>query len=865
MKKSTRCMRSRDSSGEGCAVRPALCAERHVQAATSGAPRLARALAYCLAVQLVFAPFLYAVDAGAAPAKAASAPAVPAAPGGETPPLPAAGRAADGATAVGDVPPPGPAAVFDPNAAQQPALALPVPPITAEQQKLLGTRAPTTANPGTLVSGGRRQTLTFADLGAQDPLQLRGSDGINGVPFSVRNDEVVTGAVLHLIYSYSPALLPDVSQLNVLVNGEVAATLPLPHEQSGITVARDITLDPRFITEFNHLNLELIGHYTHRCEDPAHSTLWATVSNASSLDLTYSSLPTKPDLGALPQPFFDRRDVRRLELPFVFADKPDPDTLAAAGTLASWFGSLAGYRGALFPAQVGTLPLSGNAVVFALAGSHPEGITLPDIPGPTISVQERSEPARGQVLLVLGRTGAELRTAASAIALGQGTLSGTTVTVSQLTTLKPRVPYDAPKWLPTNRPVRFGELAPASDLSVTGYFAGPIALNLHVPPDLFMWNTLGAPLDLRYRYTVRPRPDRSSMNVSVNNNFVQALPIPAVTPRRFSLDSLLGRFGVETSGTGVARRIVRVPPLLLTPRSTLRMHFFYDIPNTGECAGRLMPNVEGAIDQDSTIDVSSFPHYMALPDLAAFANSGFPFTRMADLSETAVVLPDDPTPGDYSLYLLAMGRMGESTGYPVTGVTVGTSADVNHFADKDLLMLGGPGRQPLLQTWAKSMPFSSDGDTSTFSLADLAFRLRDWWHGPHGVERAPARADLSLVNNGGAALITGFESPLQGGRSVVALITAPGVPEAEMTAALLDADVLPSIQGAMNVIHGRTVTVTSNGEAYYIGTLSPVEYLRWIFSNHPLLLVLGGVLAAIVIASLFYRLLRAGAVRRLKD
>jgi cellulose synthase operon protein B len=863
MKNSTRCMRSRRGTGEGCAAR-ASSSGRHVAAATSGVSRLARALACCLAVQLVFAPFLCAADAAAAAAKATKAASAPGA--AETPPpLPAPGRAADGATAVGAVPPPGPAAVFDPQAVQQPPLALPVPPLTPEQQKLLGTRAPTTANPGTLVTGGRRQTLTFADLGAQDPLQLRGTDGINGVPFSVRNDEVVTGAVLHLIYSYSPALLPDVSQLNVLVNGEVAATLPLPHEQAGVTVARDITLDPRFITEFNHLNLELIGHYTHRCEDPSHSTLWATVSNASSLDLTYSSLPTTPELGALPQPFFDRRDVRRLELPFVFAAAPDPDTLAAAGTIASWFGSLAGYRGALFPAQVGNLPLSGDVVVFALADAHPEGVTMPDVTGPTVAVEARSEPARGQLLLILGRNGEELRTAASALALGENTLSGTTATITQLTTLKPRVPYDAPKWLPTNRPVRFGELVPASDLSVTGYYAGPIALNLHVPPDLFMWNTKGAPLDLRYRYTVRPRPDRSSMNVSVNNNFVQALPIPAVTPARFGLNSLLGRLGIETSGTGVARRIVRVPPLLLTPRSTLRMHFFYDIPNTGECAGRLMQNVEGAIDQDSTIDVSSFPHYMALPDLAAFANSGFPFTRMADLSQTAVVLPDNPTPGDYSLYLLAMGRMGESTGYPVTGVTVGTAADVNHFADKDLLMLGGPGRQPLLQQWAKSMPFSSDGDARTFRLADLAFRLRDWWHGPRGVERAPARADLSLVSNGGAALISGFESPLQAGRSVVALITSPGVSEAEMNAALLDADMLASIQGAMNVIHGRTVTVTSNGEAYYIGTLSPIEYLRWIFSSHPLLLLLGGVIAAIVIAALFYRLLRAVAVRRLKD
>jgi cellulose synthase operon protein B len=163
------------------------------------------------------------------------------------------------------------------------------------------------------------------------------------------------------------------------------------------------------------------------------------------------------------------------------------------------------------------------------------------------------------------------------------------------------------------------------------------------------------------------------------------------------------------------------------------------------------------------------------------------------------------------------------------------------------------------------MPFSSDGDTSTFTLSDLAFKLEDWWHGPRGVERAPARADLSLVSNGGNALIAGFESPLRAGRSVVALISAPGESEEEITSALLDADVLPSIQGAMDVIHGRSVTVTSNGEAYYVGSLSPVEYLRWALSSHPLLLVLSGVFAAIVIAALFFRILRGIAARRLKD
>ncbi|MCC8394627.1 cellulose biosynthesis cyclic di-GMP-binding regulatory protein BcsB [Paraburkholderia sp. MMS20-SJTR3] len=821
---------------------------------------LMRGLACWLALQTALAAPLaaFAPLAAAAPATAAKS-----ATGAATASGANAAQTPQSATGVGNVAPPGPAVQFDANAIAQGALATPTPALAASSVRTLGMRTPTTAEPGIQVPGGRRQTLTFADFGALDPLQLRGVDGQNGIAFSVRNDEVVTAATLHLIYSYSPALLPQLSQLKVLVNGEVAATLPVPHEQAGMLVARDISIDPRFITDFNHLNLQLIGHYTTSCEDPSNSALWATISNASSLDLTYASLAVRPELAALPKPFFDRRDVRRLELPFVFAQKPGNGTLEAAGIVASWFGALAGFRGALFPAQLDSPPLTGNAVVFATSEQHPAGVALPEINGPTVAVVEREPAAHGKLLLVLGRTEAELKTAAKSLGIGHSALSGASATITTLNELTPRVPYDAPNWLPTNRAVRFGELADPKDLTVFGYDADAVRINMRVPPDLFMWHSRGAPIDLRYRYTVRPARDRSSLNVSVNNGFVQALPIPSRTTSVFELSRYLSL--VMPDGTADAQRNIRIPPLLLTPRTQLRLHFFYDIPNTGECTGRLLPNVVGAIDPNSTIDLSSFPHYMALPDLAAFANSGFPFTRMADLSETAVVLPNDAGPGEYSMYLLTMGRMGESSGYPVTGVTVTNAADVDRYADKDLIVLGAPGKQPLLQHWAKAMPFSSSGDAHTFQLTDLVFKLQDWWHGERGVERSPARADLTMVSSAGAALLTGFESPLQKGRSVVALVSAAGQSDADLAGALLDADVLPKIQGAMAVIHGREVTITSNGTAYFVGRLSPQEYLRWALSSHPLLLLFGGVLAALLIAGLCYRTLRAIAARRLKD
>ncbi|TKC81475.1 cellulose biosynthesis cyclic di-GMP-binding regulatory protein BcsB [Trinickia terrae] len=745
----------------------------------------------------------------------------------------------------------------------QGALAIPAAPLLAAIGRDRRSAMPTTADDGTLVSGGRRQSFTFQQLGALDPLQLHGVESQNGVPFSVRADEVVTNATLHLIYSYSPSLLPNVSHLKVLMNGEPVATLPLPREQAGMLVSRDVPIEPRFITEFNHLNVQLIAHYTQGCEDPQNSALWATVSNASTLDMTFAVLPAKADLGTLPLPFFDRRDIRRLELPFVFGAHPSPDTIEAAGVVASWFGALAGYRGALFPAQTDNAPLSGNAVVFATSDEKPAGVTLPEINGPMLAIVDRAPPARGKLLLVMGRDAHEIKTAATALGIGQAALSGASETVSNFVPVKPRVPYDAPNWLPTDRPVRFGELVDLRDLSVTGYNADVVRVNLRVAPDLFTWRTKGVPIDLRYRYTARPAPDRSTLNISVNNDFVQALRIPAQSASMLDLGRYLNR--MLPDHTASAQHDVYIPPHLLTSQAQLRFHFFYDMAKTGECQGQVIDNVRGEIDPDSSIDLSSFPHYMAMPDLAAFANSGFPFTRMADLSETAVILPNDPNGSDLSLLFAAMGRMGASTGYPVTGVTVANAGDAEKYRDKDLLLIGAPGKQPLLADWQKNMPFSGADEGRTFQLSDVEYRLSGWWNGERGAERAAARADLSLVSASGDALITGFESPLAKGKSVVALIGAAGQSDSDLTAALLDPDLVREIQGGMTVIHGRTLETVSNGDIYYVGKLPVIEYLRWAFSTHPVLLMLAGLIAALILATLCYRVLRGIAARRLGD
>ncbi len=716
-------------------------------------------------------------------------------------------------------------------------------------------------------TGGRNYRVSLRQLGAVFPLQLRGVQGASGVQFGIRNDEVVTSARLHLNYAYSPALLPDISHIRVMVNEQVVATIAVPREQGGQNLQRVIDIPTRLIGEFNRLNLELIGHYTMECEDPAHTSLWANVGNDSVLELSVNPLTPPNDLAFLPEPFFDRRDARQLVMPIVFARAPDAGQLEAAGTVASWFGSMAGFRGASFPASVGQLPPKGNAVVLALGGAEGiAGVGAPSASGPTLRVATHPTDPTAKLLIISGRDAAELKRAATALAVGGMSLSGASATIGELKEISARKPYDAPNWLASDRPVKFGELADQDQLTVSGYSPDLIRVNFQVPPDLFAWRKQDIPVHLKYRYTARPVADKSTLNVSVNQQFLRALPLRAMDHDKPSrIESWLNK-AVPAGDLLPAEDRFDVPLFKLPARNQLQFHYYHDLIKEGACKDVLLDNVRGTVEPDSTIDIRSFAHFIAMPDLAAFANSGFPFTRMADLSQTAIVLPARPETGDYSAYLSLMGLMGMVTGYPAHAATVALGGEqLDGLADKDLLVIASGNNPPLVAQWADHLPFSLKEGTKRFRLSDFAPRLLNWFDPEQRDRERPGRSEIVYTSTSSDAVYAGFESPLKSGRSVVLLISNQAGGLQQAVEALLDPDLLKRIQGSTAVIRGKQVDSLVAEQSYYVGQLGFVTRAQWWLSRHPLALILLGVVAALLVGFMLYIALRARARRRLRQ
>ena len=307
---------------------------------------------------------------------------------------------------------------------------------------------------------------------------------------------------------------------------------------------------------------------------------------------------------------------------------------------------------------------------------------------------------------------------------------------------------------------------------------------------------------------------------------------------------------------------VRVPPYYVFGQNQLQ--FYYDLRpvKRGECQDVLPTNIQESIDPDSTIDLSGTERFTSLPNLAFFVNSGYPFTRMADLSSTAVVMPDQVEAPDIQAFLTLMGMMGDSTGFPVMRSTVVSPNQVNDVSDKDLLVLGSIPHQPLIAKWAENTRLRVDGQrlrVGVSSSIDRVYTVLD-----PNAEEERQRVDQLLVSQGdNLAAMIGMESPMRSGHSVV-MITG-STPEKEMTIVntFRNRDLSSLVQGDLMVATGGKVTSFRVGSEYTVGNLPVVTKVRWWLGNSPLVLILFTLIGVLIIALVAYALLSRLAARRL--
>ena len=717
--------------------------------------------------------------------------------------------------------------------------------------------APAPAEPAAPV---RTSELRFSNIApAPGSFKLLGTRPDGQIEFGVRSDEVVTQAVLHLSYRPSPALLPTLSHFKVYLNEEPIGLVTITPDQPGKESQATVNIDPRFIGDFNRVRFELVGHYTNICENPANSAIWIDIGKESHLDLTLQKLPLKNDLSDFPEPFFDSRDNRPLQLPMVFAAAPDRTQQHAAGLLASWFGVQAQWRGQSFPVLYNQLPQQQHAVVFATNDQRPDFLKdYPPVDKPTVEIISQPDNPYQKMLLVLGRNDADLLTAAQGIAQGDVLLRGQSSTIEEVKQLAARQPYDAPNWVRTDRATKFSELQQyENQLQADGIQPYPVSLTLNLPPDLFLVRARGINMDIAYRYTSPLQNDGSRLAIHLNNQFMQDYPLQVKSDNGKQLLHIPLVSGLQDNSASLT-----IPALRLGVVNQLRFDFDYATTIIGGSNGDRCETVTPVtnhvvVDGNSTIDFSGYRHYIQMPSLRAFANAGFPFSRLADLSQTLVLINAQPRADQVSALLNALGNIGAQTGFPALNVQITDDWSKAKTADADLLMIG-------------DIPADLREDRRINLLVDAA---KSWVKKP--VRQAPlddvtapasdraVASQTTIVSDGPMAAIVGFQSPFHDQRSVVALLADSPRAYQLLNDALLDSGKRAAIYGSAAIIRESGVNSLRVGDSYFVGHLPWWERMWHALATHPALMALFAVIVVVLVALMVWRLMRLVTRRRL--
>lgn len=633
--------------------------------------------------------------------------------------------------------------------------------------------------------------------------------------------------------------------------------LPVTKEQLGKKIRAQLPIDPLYITDFNRVRLEFVGHYRDVCENPASSTLWLDVGRESYLDLTYQSLKVNNDLSHFPVPFYDPRDNRPLKLPMIFPGSPAVTQQQAAAIVASWFGSKAGWRGQQFPVYFNELP-DRNAIVFATNDKRPDFLRdHPPVKAPTIEMIDNPNDPYVKLLVIFGRDDNDLLLAAKGIAQGNILFRGSSVTVDGIKTLQPRQPYDAPNWVRTDRSVTFAELKTyEQQLQSSGLVPDAITVALNLPPDLYLLRANGIDMDLKYRYTMPPVKDSSRMDISLNDQFLQSFSLNSSQ----DVNKLILRLPV-LQGLLDGKSEVTIPALRLGAVNQLRFDFQYMNPMPGgsidNCITFQPVQNHVVIGDDSTIDFSKYYHFIALPDLRVFANAGFPYSRMADLSDTLVVVPKAPTQGQVATLLQALGGIGSQTGLAAINLQMTDDGNQIKNKDADLLLIG-------------AIPSSLKDDTkinllveATKSWVKMPMRHYDLASIYPDDEARTPNTRTDITSSGPMAAVIGFQSPYNDQRSVVALLADSPRGNELLTNALNDSGKRAAMFGSVAVIRESGVNSLRVGDIYYVGHLPWFERIWFALSNHPILLAIFAAISIVLLAWVLWRMLRIISRRRL--
>ncbi|MHC2963254.1 cellulose biosynthesis cyclic di-GMP-binding regulatory protein BcsB, partial [Klebsiella pneumoniae] len=155
--------------------------------------------------------------------------------------------------------------------------------------------------------------------------------------------------------------------------------------------------------------------------------------------------------------------------------------------------------------------------------------------------------------------------------------------------------YDAPRWIPTDRPVKLSELLRKDQSpTVSGVWHEPLRIAFRAAPDLYLWDGETIPLQVGYRFPSESwiNEDKSLLSVTLNGTFLNNLPMNKQGP----LEKVWRYLGGDARQE---RFTIPLAPYLIYGDNQLSMYFNVVPKDDVPCSVLLNNNIKSRITDDS--------------------------------------------------------------------------------------------------------------------------------------------------------------------------------------------------------------------------------------------------------------------------
>ncbi len=546
-------------------------------------------------------------------------------------------------------------------------------------------------------------------------MRLRGIYSEGRLGFTRPRSWEIANAKALIRFQHSPALYANRSNLTVLVNDRAVGSIPLNRKQSQQGELL-VNIPPKLLQDYNELKIVAQQNNSEICTNPNDPNLWTEILPDSKLVFNFKRKPVPENFSRYPYPIFDRLGLESNQINYLQPTQITPTWLTAASRLQASLGRKADFRSldADLISDAAKIKPEEKLVIIGTPSEQPALANL-DLPvavkGNQILDQDQNPVAedRGVLILTTTKNGAPVL-----IATGNGEKgvlkaiqfltqqntrkmgTGQVIFVDRVPDLPTPREREWPRYLPEENSFQLSELETVNeqkfqDVTVRGSGAPAVEIDFRaLPDDRFL---RGSSMNLVYSYGPQLNPRTSVVEVLLDGNFIGG--------ERLSAKS------------GESRKTLKVdlPPKLIKPNSKIEV-FFRMNPrepfNNENCLYAPDRQLTGTVHNETSFDLKRETS-VRLPNLELL-QFGFPFAAPQDLSNTTIVVPQNPSKANV-LTLLEfserLGRLSQASSVKLDVYTPDLLSGAQEVRNNThLVAIGTQGNFPLPEVLNKSQGFN---------------------------------------------------------------------------------------------------------------------------------------------------------------